>query len=114
MYSLPFAGRWVRVAQADLKHCLWRHRQPAAKPAAVSAARAEPRLQARVSLGHPESVLPPFHHWKVVQINESILKRVPEALKEEFFMTKHNRSMVMALQQYIVRCQDLAVIMPCS
>lgn len=66
------------MAQADLKRCLWPHRQPAAKPTAVSAARAD---QARVSLGHPKLALPPFHHQKIVQINQLILKVAAEVLR---------------------------------
>lgn len=69
------------MAQADLKRCLWPRRQPTAKPAAVSAVRAEPGRQARVGLGHLKSALPSFHCWKVVQINGLILKRAPEVLR---------------------------------
>jgi len=67
--SLPFAGRWVLVAQADVGHCLWPRRQPSVKPIAVPAARAELGCQARAGPRHPESALPPLHHCKVAQIN---------------------------------------------
>lgn len=97
---LPFTGRWVSVGQADRRCCPWPCRQPAEKPAVASAARAAPGLRARLSLEHPKSTLSPSHHRKVVQIGWLILKRPPEVLRKELFMTKYNnRSLVLALQQ---------------